>query len=115
MSIETAPETAAPRRYRAWPAIVLASVIAGVIVAAIWWLAIPSQDFCIAIYPAPAGCAGAARLLPAAVWTGVVVALYAAVVGVALTLGRSKRWPVGLGLVLLVVAAIVGYSATLYS
>lgn len=102
------------RRYRAWPAIVVASAIGAWAISMIWWLAIPRYEICAAIYPAPPGCAGAARELAAISWTILIVALYAALIAVSLTAGRSKRWPVGFGLALLAIAAIAGYFGTLF-
>lgn len=45
-------------------------------IAGMWWLAVPRHEICVAIYPAPAGC-GDHRVLPAAIWTVVLLAVVA--------------------------------------
>ncbi len=78
----------------------------------IWTLAIPlpPETMCTAIYPAPAGCAGTARLLPATVWSILVIA---ATIG-AFTLHRRSWWGAAGWVVLTALIGICGYIATLH-
>lgn len=96
-----------------WCAGVVAAAIAAAVLISIWRIALPLTPpgaICPAIYPPPAGCAGAARLLPAAVWSvlagGAVVA--------ALYLGRRGWWGAVAGAVITAAVGLAGFAATLY-
>lgn len=89
-----------------------AGIIAAAAIASLWYLAIPRHEFCIAIYPGPAGC-GAHRLVPATIWSVVLVAGAAA--GAA-AVHRIKRAWAGPGLLaVLAGVGLVAYRAVLYS
>ncbi|MBI9113725.1 hypothetical protein [Sanguibacter suaedae] len=93
----------------------LATLIAGAAVAAIWADAVPRAMVCPAVYPGPDWCTPGARQRSGVTWTAAMVAVWALVVAVALTLGRLARWLLGAGVVVLAVVGIVGYRAVMGS
>jgi hypothetical protein len=96
-----------------WVGGALSLVIVAVSFFAIWTMALPvtpPETMCIAIYPPTAGCAGDARLLPAAVWS----ILGVAALGATLVLGRRSWWGAALGVVLTALIGVAGYVATVY-
>lgn len=91
---------------------VAATVIAGWAIYRYWWLAVPRQGICRAIYPAPPGCS-AHRLDVATLWTVIVAAVYVAVV--AALVWRPPTWVRAVLSALLLVACGWGYFSTLYA
>lgn len=97
-----------------WLGGVVALAIAVIALVSMWGIALPLSPpggVCAAILPPSAGCAGDARLLPAIVWSLLVV-------GAAMTtllLGRRWRWRGAVaGVVLVAIVGYMGYRATLY-
>ncbi|GEM_PF-1804933 len=86
--------------------------IAVVALVMMWGLALPVTtppgSVCLAIYPPPAGCAGDARVLPAAVWSALVTAAAAGAFG----LGRRGWWAGAAGVAITAIVAVAGYLAT---
>ncbi|QAY72081.1 hypothetical protein ET445_00775 [Agromyces protaetiae] len=94
----------------AWFASVVALAIAAVALIGIWNLALPVTApgvVCAAIFPPTAGCAGDARILPAIVWSALV--LIAA--GAAFLLGRRGWLGALAGIVITAVVGGAGYYA----
>lgn len=96
---------------RARRAVTLATVVSIATCAAIWWLAVPMEAVCPAVYPAPGGCTAADRQSAGVTWTIVVAVSYALTVVIALTLGRRRRWLTRAAMSALVVVAVVGFGA----
>jgi len=96
---------------RARRAVTLATVVSIATCAAIWWLAVPMEAVCPAVYPAPGGCTAADRQSAGVTWTIVVAVSYALTVAIALTLGRRRRWLTRAAMSTLVVVAVVGFGA----
>lgn len=104
-----------PPRSRLWLEVGVATVIAVAASASFWWLAVPRYDLCTAILPAPAGCRIADRVPAATLWTAIVAVLYVATCAVTVTRPRDRRWPSAVAIAVLIVAALWGYRAVLYS
>lgn len=91
--------------------IAVAIAVLGLI--SMWTVALPvtpENMMCAAIYPPPAGCAGTARILPAAVWSALLVIATL----VTLVLARRTWWGAVVGVTITGVVAFLGYWATLY-
>ncbi|UOE44046.1 hypothetical protein [Agromyces larvae] len=94
-----------------WVGAAIALGIAAVALVWIWGMALPVTPpgtVCAAIHPPTAGCAGDARLAPAAVWT----VLLAGAVAAAFFLGRRGWWGVLVGAVIAGGVGVAGYFAT---
>ncbi|QDB78741.1 hypothetical protein FE251_04630 [Georgenia wutianyii] len=91
--------------------VIAATVVLVATLAAIWWLVVPMEVVCPAIYPAPPGCGGAERRPAGVTWTGIVAAVYALSVVVASTWGRRRRWLTRAAMLVLVLVAIAGIGA----
>ena len=102
------------RRPRAWPAVLAATVVAAIGWVALWWLAIPRYEICIAIYPASAGCGGADRVADAVLWSIVIAVVYFVAVAVALTVGRRMWWLNLAAIMALIATAALSYYLVLY-
>lgn len=103
--------TAVSPSTRARSVVTLATVVLVATWAAIWWLAVPLEAVCPAVYPAPTGCTAADRKSVGVTWTIVVAVVYVLSVALALTLGRRRRWVTHAAMLTLVVVAIVGIGA----
>ena len=89
----------------------LASVVSLATYAAIWWLAVPIEALCPAVYPAPAGCTAADRQAAGVTWTIIVAVTFALTVAIALAIGRRRQGLTRAALSALVVVAVVGLGA----
>ncbi|MBB2924305.1 hypothetical protein [Cellulomonas cellasea] len=107
--------TSAPTRSRARPLWLVATVVAGVTAAAIWGYAVPREVVCPAIYPAPYPCTQEHRVGTGVLWTVVLAIAYAAALAVTLTVGRHRRPLAAAAVVVLVLCAVVAYTAVLSS
>ncbi|WP_242511298.1 hypothetical protein [Pengzhenrongella frigida] len=96
---------------RARGAVTLATVVSLATCAAIWWLAVPMEPVCPAVYPAPGGCTAADRQAAGVTWTIVVAVSYVLTVAIALTIGRRRRWLTTAAMSALVVVSVVGFGA----
>lgn len=105
---EHQPSRADRLRVVAWP-IIATLVVAIFALLRMWQLAIPVPEgtMCAAIEPAPPGCAGDARILPAAIWSGIVIFVTALTVGLALS-GRVARQAIWGGVAVTGVLALFG-------
>lgn len=99
------PDTQARR------AVILATAVSMTTCAAIWWLAVPMEAVCPAVYPAPGGCTASYRQSAGVTWTIVVAMSYALTVAIALTLGRRRRWLTRAAMSTLVIVAVVAFGA----
>jgi len=91
--------------------VIAATVVLVATLAAFWWVVVPMEAVCPAIYPAPSGCSGADRRSAGVTWTGIVAAVYALSVALALTLGRRRRWLTRAAMLGLGIVAIIGIGA----
>jgi|GEM_PF-2593282 len=96
------------------------SLVLGGLAAALWvalvvWLVIPRNEFCVAIYPAPPGCALAfdARLPAATIAAVLLFGLGTLFVWVARRASRSATAWIFLGI--FVAAAVFGYSRIVFA
>lgn len=104
-----------PRWSLAWPWVALASIVALIGLAGLWWLAIPrTGGACFAIYPAPPGCSDSR--IPAAVgWSVGLVVLLGVNVWAALSRHRLRAGVPALSSLATVVVAALAYRAVLYA
>lgn len=102
-------------RLVAWPLLATA-VVALFGILRMWQLAIPLPEgtVCIAVVPAPAGCAGDARLAPAALWSALVGIAAAVTAGLALS-GRAAKAVVWLGVAATGALALFGIRIVEYT
>lgn len=92
---------------------VIGTVIAGISIYLLWWLAIPRTNTCGTVTPAPPGCATTNRFGIAAIWTAVVIAAYlAAMASLAV---RVRVWVRLLLGALFVGSAVWAYYSTLHA
>lgn len=100
------------KRATFWVGAVVAVGIAAVALVSIWGIALPvtTPAVCAAIYPPSAGCAGDARLLPATVWTILIVGAVAA----ACLLSRRGGWGALAGAFITGTIGLAGYFAALH-
>lgn len=99
----------------AWLCAALASIIALIGLAGLWWLAIPrTGGVCFAIYPAPPGCSDS-RIPVAAGWSVGLVVLLIVNVWAALFRHRLRTAVSALSLLAMVIVAGLAYRAVLYA
>lgn len=91
--------------------VMFATVVLGATLAFIWFLVVPMEAVCPAIYPAPPGCTAEDRRSAAVTWTIIVALVYVLSVAVALTLGRGRRWLTHAAMLVLGFVAIIGIGA----
>lgn len=96
---------------RARSVVIHATVVLVATWAVIWWLVVPMEAVCPAIYPAPPGCTAADRWSAGVTWTVIVAGIYALSVAIALTLGRGRRWLTHAAMLVLGFVAIIGVGA----
>lgn len=96
---------------RARNIVMFATVVLGATLAFIWFLVVPMEAVCPAIYPAPPGCTAEDRRSAAVTWTIVVALVYLLSVTVALTLGRGRRWSTHAAKLVLGFVAIISIGA----
>lgn len=105
----------APTRSRARPLWPVATAVALVAAAAIWGDAVPREGVCPAIYPAPYPCTQEHRVETGVLWSVVLAIAYAVVLAVTLTVGRRRRPLAAAAVLVLVLCAVVAYTAALSS
>jgi len=88
--------------------VIVATVVLVVTLAAIWWLVVPMEVICPAIYPAPPGCHEVDRRSAGVTWTGIIATTYVLAVALMLTMGRRRRWLTHSAMLVLVLVAIIG-------
>ncbi|QTE27940.1 hypothetical protein [Pengzhenrongella sicca] len=88
-----------------------ATIVSVAACAAIWWVAVPMEAVCPAVYPAPVGCTAADRQSAGVTWTIALAVSYVVTVAVALTIGRRYRWLTRAAMSALVVVAVFGFGA----
>lgn len=105
---QTPPSRADRLRIVAWP-VIAALVVTFFALLRIWQLAIPVPDgvACAAVDPAPPGCAGDARIMPAIIWSGIVIA-GAVTTAVLAFSGRVARQVIWAGVAITGVLALFG-------